>query len=118
MVEVNHPANKLQAFHEVRHIKQIRYPWFDDADTLEDGVLYVVDGDHQDREHIIEYNCPCGCKKAVMIPFYRAGKKKEEVPSWAYFETDGKVTLSPSIYSTGWPCKSHYFIRENRVEWC
>lgn len=37
---------------------------------------------------------------------------------WDYKEQDGKVTLSPSVYSTGFPCRSHYFIRGNRVEWC
>jgi hypothetical protein len=28
------------------------------------------------------------------------------------------VTLSPSVHSTGFPCRSHYFIRNNRIDWC
>lgn len=112
------PKSKLKAFREIRHIEQPLYPWFDDADRLVDGVLYVVDGEQQDRDQLIEYNCPCGCGNTVMIPYYRAGQQKEETPSWAYREENGKATLSPSIYSTGRPCRSHYFIRDNKIVWC
>lgn len=109
--------NRQHLFEEVRHIPELLYPWFDEADRLEDGVLYIVDGAEQ-RDQMIQYNCPCGCGNAVMIPYYRQGEQKELTPSWAYREADGKVTLSPSIYSTGWSCRSHYFIRENRIVWC
>ena len=67
------PKNRLLSFREVRHIRELKYPWFDDADKLEDGVLYVVDGAQQDRDQVIEYNCPCGCGNTVMIPYYRQG---------------------------------------------
>lgn len=118
MAEAICPKNRLQSFHEVRHITDLKYPWFDAADQLEDGVLYVVDGEQQERNQVIEYNCPCGCGNTVMIPYYRQGQQKEGTPSWAYREETGKVTLSPSIYSTGWPCRSHYFIRDNQIVWC
>lgn len=118
MAEATLPKNRLQSFHEVRHITDLKYPWFDAADQLEDGVLYVVDGAQQDREQLIEYNCPCSCGHTVVIPYYRQGQQKEETPSWSYREEAGKVTLSPSIYSTGWPCRSHYFIRSNQIVWC
>ena len=103
-------------FHEVRHIAEMLFPEFDEADKLEDGVLYVVDGSQHDQ--IVQYNCPCGCGKPVMIPYYRSGQQKELYPSWGFRERDGKVTLSPSIFSTGFPCRSHYFIRDNRIDWC
>lgn len=108
---------KLTEFKEVRHIPEMIVPWFDEADKLEDGVLYVVDGEEQ-REQVILYTCPCGCGNVVDIPYFHAGQQKELYPSWAYHEEAGKVTLSPSIYSSGWPCRSHYFIRENRICWC
>lgn len=104
------------AFTEVRHITDLLYPWFDEGDKLEDCVLYVVDGPQEDQ--FIQYNCPCGCGNTVMNPYYKTGQQKELTPSWGYREVEGKVTLSPSIYSTGWPCKSHYFIRDNQIIWC
>lgn len=92
------------------------FPEFEETDKLEDGVLYVVDGTQHDQ--VIQYNCPCGCGRAVMIPYYVEGQQKEIFPSWALRENSGKVTLSPSIYSTGFHCRSHYFIRNNQIVWC
>lgn len=109
--------SRMTEFHEVRHIREMLYPEFDKADKLEDGVLYICDGPEQ-RDQIIQYNCPCGCRKPAMIPYYRLEQQKELYPSWGYRETEGKVTLSPSILSSGWPCRSHYFIRENKIVWC
>ena len=37
---------------------------------------------------------------------------------WKLSETDGEVTLHPSIGSFNLPCRSHYFIRGNTVVWC
>ena len=109
---------RLLEFNEVRHINEMIFPWFDEKDALEDGVLCVVDGEDQ-REQNILYNCPCGCGGVVDIPYFRADRQQKELyPSWAYKETDGRATLSPSVYSSGFLCKSHYFIRDNKIVWC
>ena len=108
---------RMLEFKEVRHISEMLFPWFDEGDKLDDGVLYVVDSKEQ-REQTILYNCPCGCGNVIDIPYYHAGQQKELFPSWTYRENQGKVTISPSIYSTGLPCRSHYFIRDNRIDWC
>ena len=102
---------RMTAFDEVRHVKDPIYPWFDGEQNLDDGVIYIVDGPRH-----IEFNCPCGCGNAVMIPFHARGDK--DVSGWELQEREGVVTLSPSILSSGFECKSHYFIRENRVDWC
>lgn len=104
-------------FDEVRHITEMLFPWFDEGETLENGVLYVVDGEDQ-RQQTILFNCPCGCGSVVDIPYFRADQQKELYPSWAYREKDGRATLSPSVYSSGFLCKSHYFIRDNQIIWC
>lgn len=109
--------NKLTEFREVRHIPELLMPWIPGEEPLEDGVLYVVDSKDQ-KEQFVEYNCPCGCGKTVWIPYYVKNQQKEQFPSWGFSENAGKVTLSPSVYSTGFPCKSHYFVRENKVQWC
>lgn len=108
---------RLTEFREVRHIPELLTPWIPGDEALEDGVLYVVDHENQ-REQFVEFNCPCGCGQVVWIPYYKLGQQRELYPSWGFRETDGKVTLSPSILSSGFPCKSHYFIRENRIQWC
>ena len=104
-------------FNEVRHVPELLTPWFPGDDQLEDGVLYIVDHEDQ-REQFVQFNCPCGCGNVVWIPYYKVGQQKEITPSWGLREEDGKVTLSPSILSSGFLCRSHYFIRENRIVWC
>ena len=108
---------RLTEFKEVCHISELLTPWFPGDEKLEDGVLYIVDHDEQ-KEQYIEFNCPCGCGNVVWIPYYKLGQQKEEYPSWGFQEQNGKITLSPSILSSGFPCRSHYFIRENRIQWC
>lgn len=101
--------DRLTEFKEVRHIPELLYAMFDGDEKLEDGVLYVVDD-----SPYVEYNCPCGCGNVVMIP---TTKHERGYDGWGFSEHEGKVTLSPSVYSTGFPCRSHYFIRGNRIEW-
>lgn len=101
---------RLTAFREVRHIPDLIYAMLPGEPSLEDGVIYVVDG-----TPYVEYNCPCGCGGVVMLP---TKNNQRDYEGWGFWEQDGKVTLSPSVFSTGFPCKSHYFIRANRVEWC
>lgn len=101
---------RLTEFREVRHIPEFLYAMFDDEQKLEDGIFYVVD-----NSPYVEYNCPCGCGRVVTLP---TKKHQDGYDGWGFEEQDRKVTLSPSVYSTGFPCRSHYFIRENRIDWC
>lgn len=101
---------RLTKFREVRHIPDLIYAMLPDEPQLEDGVFYVVD-----NSPYVEYNCPCGCGGVVMLPTKKHNKGYD---GWAFHEQGGQVTLSPSVLSSGFPCKSHYFIRANRVEWC
>lgn len=103
---------KLNKFSRVEHLQEPIYAMFEDEPNLENGVLYIVDD-----PHYIEYNCPCGCGNVVMIPYWKPNEDKEK-DGWALTEKDEMVTLSPSIFSKSWPCKSHYFIRDNCISWC
>ena len=47
-----------------------------------------------------------------------AKEQKEITPSWGYQEAEAEVTLSPSVLSSSFSCRSHYFIRRNRIQWC
>ncbi len=72
--------------------------------VLEPGVLYVS----------IEFatalhKCCCGCGREVITPFSPA--------QWSLTFDGRSVTLHPSIGNWNFPCKSHYWIRRNRVVW-
>jgi len=72
--------------------------------ALEAGVLYV-----SLRYHTVIHLCCCGCGREVVTPI---GPSR-----WAMSVHDGRVSLSPSIGNWSYPCRSHYWIRSNRVEW-
>jgi len=86
----------LLEFQEVTHIPI----------ELKTGVLYVSNK-YETATHI----CPCGCGHKVVTPF---GKNKE---GWK-FSANPKagITVTPSISNR--LCGSHYFIRNNEIEWC
>lgn len=53
--------------------------------------------------------CCCGCGNIVVTPISPTDWK---------LTFDGKaVSLHPSIGNWSFPCQSHYWIRNNRVEW-
>lgn len=74
-------------------------------DELQEGVLYVSEK-YETAIHL----CACGCGNQTVTP--TGGNR------WIITISNGNVTLNPSIGNWQFPCKSHYFIRENRVEWC
>jgi uncharacterized protein DUF6527 len=72
--------------------------------TLDADVIYVS----------IEYGtachlCCCGCGLKVVTPLTPT--------DWKLIYDGESITLYPSIGCWGHPCKSHYWITNNRVEW-
>lgn len=63
-----------------------------------------------------KFKCPCGCGRDITLSLNNSIK-----PSWDVHLVPKKntyiATFSPSIWLTGDGCKSHFFIRENHVEW-
>jgi hypothetical protein len=51
----------------------------------------------------------CGCGEEVATPI--------EKNQWKMTYDGESVTLYPSIGNRSYRCKSHYFIREDKVEW-
>lgn len=78
--------------------------------TLTPGELMLG----QDKD-IIQFLCPCGCGKEI----YLTSKEWCDVrgKNWSILEKDGKVTLWPSVNATGFECKSHFWIKDNKVVW-
>lgn len=86
-------------------IVEIRHQFRDIVpDELEEGTLYIS-MKYATAIHL----CFCGCGSKV-VTLLRTNR-------WQ-LSFDGKsVSLTPSIGNWGFPCKSHYWIRKNRVEW-
>jgi len=71
---------------------------------LEQGVLYI-----SRKYNTASHLCCCGCGLKVVTPLSQA--------KWQLRERDGHVSLHPSIGNWGFPCRSHYWIRDSRVIW-
>lgn len=70
---------------------------------LDDAVVYVS----------IEYatashRCMCGCGSKIVTPLSPNG--------WAITFDGDTVSLKPSIGNWSFPCQSHYWLRQGRVE--
>lgn len=73
-------------------------------DNLEEGIIYIS----------IPYataihRCCCGCGSEVVTPF--------SPTQWGLIYNGESITLEPSIGNWSLKCKSHYFIKKNKVIW-
>lgn len=55
------------------------------------------------------HKCACGCGNEVVTPLSPA--------EWNVTFDGETVSLYPSIGNWSLPCKSHYWIRKNQIEW-
>ncbi len=72
--------------------------------TPSPGVLYVS-LEYTTAVHL----CACGCGQKVVTPL--------APDRWSLTFNGRSVTLQPSIGNWGFPCESHYWIRNDRVQW-
>lgn len=72
--------------------------------TLEPGVLYV-----SIRHRSVLHLCACGCGHEVVTPL--------APHRWQLLFDGETVSLEPSIGNSVLPCRSHYFITNNKVDW-
>ena len=72
--------------------------------TLQEGVLYVSLA-YSTASHL----CCCGCGKEVVTPL--------SPTDWKLVCDGETVSLEPSIGNWSFACRSHYWIRRNRVHW-
>lgn len=75
------------------------------------GVVYLVgEGGHL---WFAAFVCPCGCGELVQLNLLPDAR-----PRWsAERHPDGTVTIAPSVWRVA-GCRSHFFLRRGRVEWC
>ncbi len=71
---------------------------------LETGILYIS------LEYLTMIHlCACGCGKQVATPL--------SPNDWSMTFNGQSISVSPSIGNWSFPCRSHYFIRKNRIQW-
>jgi hypothetical protein len=72
-------------------------------EKLEEGLLYISEG-----FELSAHKCCCGCGEDVY--------NKLSPVKWQLIKLpDGSVSLTPSIGNWSYACRSHYWIRGNRV---
>jgi hypothetical protein len=101
----------------VRSIWTKREPVFrgvvaeDIPDELKPLTVYLCG----EKEHLwaAAMICPCGCGDVIQLNLLQ-----EVRPRWtAEQHRDGTVSLMPSVWRQK-GCRSHFFIKHGRVEWC
>lgn len=73
-------------------------------DDVKEGVLYI-----SIRYSTATHRCPSGCGEIVVTPI--------KPTDWSLIWNGESVSLYPSIGNWSLPCKSHYWIRENKIVW-
>ncbi|HEY3363761.1 MAG TPA: DUF6527 family protein [Symbiobacteriaceae bacterium] len=73
-------------------------------ESLEDGVIYI-----SLVYATAAHNCCCGCGNEVNTPF--------SPTDWKLIFDGESISLDPSIGNWNLPCRSHYWIRRNKVTW-
>lgn len=73
-------------------------------DDLAEGVLYV-----SISYAVAAHRCACGCGQEVVTPL--------SPTDWKIIFDGESVSLDPSIGNWSFPCRSHYFIRNGKVQW-
>ena len=71
---------------------------------MEENKLYI-----SNEYHTACHKCLCGCGNLVVTPINHGNMQG----GWNYTESNGKVSLSPSIGNYNFPCKYHYILTNN-----
>jgi hypothetical protein len=73
-------------------------------EVLEEATLYVSI-EFATAAHL----CCCGCGQEVITPF--------SPTDWRMIFNGEAISLEPSIGNWSFPCRSHYFLKRNKVVW-
>jgi hypothetical protein len=80
-------------------------------EKLQPRRLYVVGEDG--RRWFAAFLCPCGCSAVIHASLVEAS-----TPRWRLTRHfGGAVSLHPSVWRTK-GCRSHFWLRRGRVDWC
>jgi len=85
--------------------KIIKYEFVDFIPgTVKEGILYI-----STTYATATHKCACGCGEIVVTPI--------KPTDWELTWNGKEITMYPSIGNWSLPCKSHYWIRGNKIIW-
>lgn len=73
-------------------------------------VYLVGEGDYL---WFVAFVCPCGCDELIQLNLLPDARPRWSVERLA----DGTASITPSVWRVA-GCRSHFFLRRGRVEWC
>jgi hypothetical protein len=73
-------------------------------EDLDEGTVYV-----SIRFATASHKCCCGCGNKVVTPI--------RPTDWKLIFDGKTISLDPSIGNWSFPCRSHYWIRNNQIQW-
>lgn len=73
-------------------------------ETVQEGTVYV-----SIRYTTVVHKCCCGCGNEVVTPL--------SPTDWKLTFDGATISLHPSIGNWSYECRSHYWLRNGRVEW-
>jgi hypothetical protein len=90
--------------------RHFRYRFAEEVpEQVRPGHIFLVGT--PDDPWVAVLQCPCGCGRTIKLNLL-----KEASPCWSFTARGGRITLKPSIWGTS-GCRSHFFIRNGRIEW-
>ena len=102
----------LIAWQRSRQPKPFRVFFVDEfPDSIRSRAVYVAgENGHPWAASML---CPCGCGDMIQLNLLPQVR-----PCWKVTtHEDGTVTMAPSIWRQE-GCKSHFFVRRGRIDWC
>jgi hypothetical protein len=82
----------------------------DFPESIKENTIYII-GDEM-SPWLLAFKCPCGCTQIIQLNLL-----KDADPRWKFKITvRKKISISPSIWRTT-GCKSHFILRNSKVEW-
>jgi hypothetical protein len=86
-------------------VTEVEFEFVDSAPVqLRLGTLYV-----STKYRAIVHLCLCGCGEKVLL--------KLDPDAWSFTFDGRSISVHDSVGNIGLPCRSHYIVRRNRVEW-
>jgi hypothetical protein len=108
---INWIRGRWQQFRRRKKIKKVVV--VDSMNDIPQNVgtkLYVVYRSGQYRRAVLQ--CPCGCGRRIDLNL-----SGHASPHWTIKKQGKVVTFSPSVWVPLDACGSHFFIRQNRIDW-
>lgn len=73
--------------------------------------VYVEHNSKTKENYYAYLRCPCGCKDVLTLNLM-----DDVSPVWTIIEKNPDFSIKPSIWRKG-SCKSHFWIKSNKIIW-